>query len=37
MENDTGGTEHTVLESESNKLWHFIVGGDNTLSKTRKR
>ena len=30
------GTEHTVLESESNKLWHFIVGGDNTLSKTRK-
>ena len=30
------GTEHTVLESESSKLWHFIVGGDNTLSKTRK-
>ena len=30
------GTEHTILESESNKLWHFIVGGDNTLSKTRK-
>ena len=36
MENDALGTEHTVLESESNKLWHFIVGGDNTLSKTRK-
>ena len=36
-ENDApAGTEHTVLESESNKLWHFIVGGDNTLSKTRK-
>ena len=30
------GTEHTGLESESNKLWHFVVGGDNTLSKTRK-
>ena len=37
MENDApAGTEHTVLESESNKLWHFIIGGDNTLSKTRK-
>ena len=30
------GTEHTGLEAESSKLWHFIVGGDNTLSKTRK-
>ena len=30
------GTEHTVLAQEANKLWHFIVGGDNTLSKTRK-
>jgi hypothetical protein len=37
MENEApAGTEHTVLESESNKLWHFITGGDNTLSKTRK-
>jgi len=30
------GTEHTDLERESSKLWHFIIGGDNTLSKTRK-
>ncbi len=30
------GTEHTVLEAESSKLWHFIKGGDNTLSRTRK-
>ena len=37
MENQApSGTEHTKLESESNKLWHFVVGGDNTLSKTRK-
>ena len=37
MENEAPvGTEHTILESESNKLWHFVVGGDNTLSKTRK-
>ena len=37
MENDAPvGTQHTMLESESNKLWHFITGGDNTLSKTRK-
>lgn len=37
MENEAPmGTEHTILESESNKLWHFIIGGDNTLSKTRK-
>ena len=37
MENEAPiGTEHTILESESNKLRHFVTGGDNTLSKTRK-
>ena len=37
MENEAPvGTEHTILESASNKLWHFVTGGDNTLSKTRK-
>jgi len=30
------GTEHTYLEDEAKKLWHFIKGADDLLSKTRK-
>jgi len=30
------GTEHTYLEEEARKLWHFIIGADPELSKTRK-
>ena len=30
------GTEHTYLEDEAKKLWHFIKGADEQLSKTRK-
>ena len=30
------GTEHTVLYTESKRLWHFIKGADPKLSKTRK-
>ena len=30
------GTEHTVLCTESKRLWHFIKGADPKLSKTRK-
>ena len=30
------GTEHTYLEEEARKLWHFIKGADPELSKTRK-
>ena len=30
------GTEHTYLESESGKLWHFIKGGDDKLNRVRK-
>ena len=30
------GTEHTVLENESKKLWHFIKGADDALTKGRK-
>ena len=30
------GTQHTVLFQESKKLWHFLVGGNPGLSKTRK-
>jgi hypothetical protein len=30
------GTEHTYLEDEAKKLWHFIKGADPSLSKTRK-
>jgi len=30
------GTQHTYLESESSKLWHFIRGGDDKLNRVRK-
>ena len=30
------GTSHTWLADESAKLWHFLVGGNPGLSKTRK-
>ena len=30
------GTQHTWLADESKKLWHFLVGGNPGLSKTRK-
>ena len=30
------GTEHSLLENESKKFWHFVKGADATTSKTRK-
>jgi aspartate-semialdehyde dehydrogenase len=30
------GTEHSLLENESKKFWHFVVGADVATSKTRK-
>lgn len=30
------GTEHTVLATQSNKLWHFIRGADNDTPQFRK-
>jgi len=30
------GTEHSRLENESKKFWHFVVGADVATSKTRK-
>jgi len=30
------GTEHTYLEDQASKLFHFIKGGDGELSKVRK-
>lgn len=30
------GTEHTLLKTEARRLFNFIKGGNNTLSKTRK-
>ena len=30
------GTEHTSLLSEARKLYHFIVGGNNTITKIKK-
>jgi len=30
------GTEHTSLLSEAKKLYHFVVGGDNTINKLKK-
>lgn len=30
------GTEHTKLEHESRLFFHFIVGGNNSLTKTRR-
>ena len=37
IENDApAGTEHTLLMTESKKLWHFVKGADPALSKLRK-
>ena len=30
------GTEHTLLFTESKRLWHFVKGADPKLSKTKK-
>ena len=30
------GTEHTLLKNEARRLYNFLKGGNNTLSKTRK-
>jgi len=30
------GTEHSLLENESKKFWHFVEGADVATSKTRK-
>jgi len=30
------GTEHTTLYTEAKKLWHFVKGADEALSKTKK-
>ena len=30
------GTEHTSLAAEARKLYHFIVGGNNTKNKIKK-
>jgi hypothetical protein len=30
------GTEHSLLKNEAKRLYLFIEGGDNTVSKTRK-
>lgn len=36
-ENDApAGTEHTLLSNEAKRLWHFVRGGDERLSKTKK-
>ena len=30
------GTEHTSLLSQTKKLYHFVVGGNNTIKKLKK-
>jgi len=30
------GTEHTSLLSEAKKLYHFVVGGNNTINQLKK-
>ena len=30
------GTEHTTLHQEARRLWHFVEGADQKLSKTKK-
>ena len=30
------GTQHTLLKNETRRLFNFLKGGNNTLSKTRK-
>ena len=37
MENEAPiGTEHTLLENEAKRLWHFVKGADPKLNKLRK-
>ena len=37
IENDAPlGTEHTYLDQEAKRLWHFVVGADNNLTKVKK-
>lgn len=36
-ENDApAGTEHTTLYTEARRLWHFVEGADEKLSKSKK-
>ncbi len=30
------GTEHTYLDQEAKRLWHFVVGADLNLTKVKK-
>tara|TARA_R100000093_G_scaffold59928_1_gene31528 strand:- start:734 stop:1273 length:540 start_codon:yes stop_codon:yes gene_type:complete len=30
------GTEHGLLRNEAKRLWHFVKGADNNLTKTQK-
>ncbi len=30
------GTEHTLLENEAKRLWHFVEGADAETTKTQK-
>ena len=30
------GTEHTYLDQEAKRLWHFVVGADMNLTKVKK-
>jgi len=30
------GTEHSLLENESRKFWHFVKGADKTTNKIKK-
>ena len=36
MNEAPAGTEHTLLFTESKRLWHFVKGADPKLSKTKK-
>ena len=37
-ENDApAGTEHTTLHQEARRLWHFVEGADQKLSKSKKK
>ncbi len=36
-ENDApAGTEHTLLASETKRLWHFVTGADTKISKIKR-
>jgi hypothetical protein len=30
------GTEHSLLENESKRLWHFVEGADADTTKTKR-